>query len=418
MPEMASELAHPHDVTYQIRREKTVRELLRFSEAELTQMLRRQQQLPGPRDASGGALTRRLLGDLITNPAVPDTVKDILGTSAGAGVADGSALVRQDLEPIAIALFIKRFPLFDVLAKVQSNGLVHAYDVIPSPDPNTTATGNTVSTVVNELGAVTFTAGTYARKTSPIAVFATGRGTSLKEQAAVAAGGMAWRPEKMELANGMTKLAYDVQTLLCQGNGTYAAGTAANEGGLYSSSPQYFDGLRLILGAVSGSVYAGNSATQLTQGPLSLTQAAKKVAAIAAQQGGIPDLFVTTINGKDQLDEENSANKRYTESTVEIVPGVQVNQIPWANGMLKVIAVPGFSFGTYTDAVSGATVEDAYVLQSDMLEIPWLFAEGITILELPTALDYTLSSRYIPFAMYGLAVKAPLWMGKVRRIAN
>jgi hypothetical protein len=300
---------------------------------------------------------------------------------------------------------------------VPGNGLAHAYDVMTTPDPNMTTTGNTVSTVISELGAVSFTASTYVRKTTNFNIFAVGRGVSFLELAAVRGGGMAWDPTRMELSGGVIKIAYDYETLMLQGNGSYASGTGANEGGPYNSAPAYFDGMRVILGSVSGSNYASNNAIQMEQGNLNLTQTIKAALGKIAQQGGKPDIVICTINGKEQLDLENEGNKRYNDATVEILPGVQVNQIPWANGMVKVIAVPGFGFGSYTSPVSGQPVEDTYILQSDTVERPWLYSEGLTVIELPAAVDYTLSQRYILFQIGSLAIKGQPFSGKVRRLA-
>jgi|GEM_PF-1465844 len=411
--EFRSTLAHPQDVTYQLERRKKINTLLRYSAEELKQMLRIAQMQPAPRDETG--VQQTMARELRSAAFIPDSVKNILGTTSGTGESDGSALVRQDLEPIIYALFVKQFPFYEMIPKEPANGLVHAFDQMVSPDPNTTSTSNTISTVVSDLGTVGFTASDYVRQTANIAVFALGRGVGFKELAAVRQGGMAWNPEKLELSAGMVKLAYDLQTMLAQGNGTYASGTGANEGGAYNNT--YFDGLRLILGSVAGSNYASNNAIQMEQGSLNLTQTIKAAVAKAAQAGGLPDVVVMSINAKEQLDQENETNKRYNDNLVEVIPGVQVNQIAWANGILKVLPVPGFSFGTYTSPVSGQTVEDVYFLQTDSISMPWLYAEGFTVLELPAAVDYTLSQRYIIFSMSGLAVKTPLFMGKARRPA-
>jgi hypothetical protein len=411
-------LERPQDLAYQTYKAAKKRELLRYSVEELKSMLRQQQQQPAPVDETGGVLTRELLSGL-NSPQVSPMVKTstILGTASGSGVADGSALIRQDLEVLVETLFVKTFPLYEAIRKTPANGLTHAYDVMTTPDPNMSATSNTVSTLISELSAVTFSASTYVRKTANVSLLGIGRGVSFLELAAVRGGGMAWDPTKMELAGGVTKIAYDAQTLICQGNGSYSSGTASNEGGTYLNSPTSYDGLRLVLGSVTGSSYASNAAIQLEQGSLNMTQTLRQALGKAAMQGGIPDWIVMTINAKTQLDEENEQNKRYND-TVEVVPGVQVNQFAWANGIAKVLAVPGFSFGSYTSPLSGAPVEDVYFLQSDEIEIPWLYNEGITVLELPAALDYTLSQRYVIFQMLSLAVKAPLWMGKVRRLVS
>ncbi len=206
--------------------------------------------------------------------------------------------------------------------------------------------------------------------------------------------------------------------MICQGNGSYASGTAANEGGLEVTSPTYFDGLRLVLGSVAGSNYAANNAVQKEQGVLNLTQTIKSGLTQVGQQGGMPDVVVCTMNAKEILDQENENNKRWADNTVEAVPGIQVNQLIWANGTAKVIAVPGFSFGTYVSPLSGQTVEDVYFFNTDEVELPWLYAPGITTLELPAAVDYTLSQRYICFSIGSLAIKGQPFAGKVRRLAS
>lgn len=94
------------------------------------------------------------------------------------------------------ALFVKTFPAWDRMRKLPSNGLVHAATQITSPD----AANGLGGTVINELGAVTYTSSTYNRVTFPIAVFATGRGVGLKELAAVQAGGANYDPMRSEMA--------------------------------------------------------------------------------------------------------------------------------------------------------------------------------------------------------------------------
>jgi hypothetical protein len=422
--DFASRLQRPQDANYQAYKRAKVAELSRYPVAELQKMLRIQQQRQGPVDDTGGALTKELLSGLNRNdtgmlaaPVNEMLQKNLLGSAAGGGLTDGSSLIRQDLETIVEALYVKVFPLYEAIRKVPANGLSHNYDVMTTPDPNMSQTGNTVSTLISELSTVAFTASTYARKTTNISLFGVGRGVSFLELGAVKGGGMPFNPTAMELAGGVIKIAYDVQTLILSGNGSYASGLAANEGGVYLNNPTSFDGCRLVLGSVSGSSYSGNNAVQLEQGSLNLTQALRRGLTQSAQNGGLPDWIVGTIMAKNQLDEENEQNKRYND-TVEVIPGVVVNQIAWANGNANILAVPGYSFGAYTSPISAANVEDVYFLQSDEIELPWLYNEGISVIELPAALDYTLSQRYIIFAMYGLAIKAPVFMGKVRRIAN
>lgn len=419
----APSLANPRDVTYQLRKQQQAMDIMReFRTPErIKSLLRAKQQQAAPRDETGGELTRQLLGEAVgaLGPTIsPDIQRNILGSGAATGLTDGSPLIRQDLEPVVLALYLTEFPLVSLLNPVPGNGLQHAYDVMTTPDPNMTTTTNTVSTVISELAAVNFTASVYNRKTVPFNIFAVGRGVSFLEMAAVRGGGMSFDPTRMELAGGVIKIAYDYETLMLQGNGSYAAGTAANEGGPYNNAPAYFDGMRVILGGVTGSNYAGNFALQMEQGNLDLTRTIKALAAKSAQQGGKMDIAIMSINGKEQLDQENEGNKRYNDSTVEILPGVQVNTIPWANGMLKVVPVPGFGFGTYTSPLSGQSVEDVYLIQSDTVERPWLYSEGLTVIELPAAVDYTLSQRYILFQIGSLAIKGQPFGGKVRRLAQ
>lgn len=95
------------------------------------------------------------------------------------------------------ALFVRSFPAFDRIAKGPSNGLVHAATQMTAPDTNSLG-----SSVITELGSVGFTNTSYNRATFPIAVFATGRGVSFKEVAAVNQGGAPYDPTKTEMANG------------------------------------------------------------------------------------------------------------------------------------------------------------------------------------------------------------------------
>lgn len=64
--------------------------------------------------------------------------------------------------------------------------------------------GNAIgSSIITELGTISYNQTTFARQTANIAVFATGRGVSFKEQAAVSAGGAAYNPLATELARNV-----------------------------------------------------------------------------------------------------------------------------------------------------------------------------------------------------------------------
>lgn len=115
-------LERPYDLAFQAYKQAKKRELMKYSVTELTNMLRIQQQQPAPTDDTGGELTRELLGGL-TSPTVAPLAKNVLGSASGTGLTDGSPLIRQDLEVIVEALFVKTFPFYEAIRKVPGNGL-------------------------------------------------------------------------------------------------------------------------------------------------------------------------------------------------------------------------------------------------------------------------------------------------------
>jgi hypothetical protein len=192
---------HPHDTKYAQDRQRQVNECLRtMTEPEMRQMLKHLIHNDTPiRDESN--MSQKILGELRTSPMVPNSVKGILDSTSG---TTGNALLRQDLEPLLHSIFVKRFPVFERLTKKPSNGLVHQATRITAPD-----TGSNGSTLVTEVGTVNYTAGSYDKLTFPIGVFATGRGVSFKEIAAIEAGGSppAYSPELTEMAKQHWSLA-------------------------------------------------------------------------------------------------------------------------------------------------------------------------------------------------------------------
>jgi hypothetical protein len=404
-----TEVMSPRDPAYLFKREKQLAELYKMSERQLIAQLRYLEQAPANRDPNN-AMTKAFVGELMNDPYVPQTLKAGILDSTGGGTSGGSVLIRQDLEATLYALFVKRFPWYDRINKAQSNGLVHAWNQMTSPD-NTNALGGTV---IAELGSVTYTATAFARQTAPIAVLATGRGVGIKELAAVQAGGANYDPMQTELVNGATKLATDMQYLIMQGNATNAAGTAANEQGAYNTLS--IDGFRGVLG--SAGTFSANNAIQLDIGGLNITESVQTVAARSANNGGMPSAVVMSINAKQALDIENQGNRRYNDTMTEIIPGVKVNSIQYAQGQLDVIPVPGNMIGTYSRTSDSVTVEDIYVVDESTLNLRWLYSPGMTILQIPTGVDGILSNRYIIFLMAGLQVAAPVFNGKCRRIAS
>ena len=139
----------------------------------------------------------------------------------------GSALIRQDLEPIMYELFVREFPAFDAFPKEPANGLVHAFNQL-------TSFGD--AQFMSELGTVTDDQSTYVRQTTNVAILATRRGVSLKSQFAALQSGSGFNPENLELQGGMRSIAHKMQKTIFQGNATYALGEADDEYGAFDAN--------------------------------------------------------------------------------------------------------------------------------------------------------------------------------------
>lgn len=402
--ENLTNVQHPLDLDYQTKRESAIRELMKLTPQQLDRKLRLDMARPLRDDHQ---LSSKVLGEITSAPYIPEKMKaGILDSTSG---TTGSVLIRQDLEPTLYTLFVKQFPVFERLARGPANGLVHAFNQIVSPD----STNGLGGTIITELGTVTYVSSNYQRQTAPVAVFATGRGVSFKELAAVAQGGAPYDPHKTELANGMIKLATDVQYTLLQGNASNSSGTAASEAGAYNANA--FDGLRGVLG--SQGVFSANNAIQLDIGSLNITEALQSTATKAANNGGMPTMAFMSMNAKQALDIENQNNRRYNDNLVEIIPGVNCNKIAWVNGEITLVAVPGNTIGTYNRTSDNAVVEDMYVLDENTITVRWLYSDSFTVLQIPSGVDGALSERFIVFGMFGLEIAAPLFCGKARRVA-
>lgn len=381
-----------------------LRELSTQSDAALKQQLDYLEQQPPPTDEQDVAVN---MFHRIQTLRVPRRVKGILDSTSG---TTGSVIIRQDLEPIIHLLFVRQFPLWEAIQKAQSNGLVHAFEQMTAVDSQ--ALG---ASLISELGSVPYDHSVLARQTTPISVFAQGRGVSFKEEAAVRAGGMDFKPLSIEMASAVVRLATDIQYYMFQGNFSNSSITSSsNEGGAYNALA--FDGFRGVMGSVSA--FSANNAVQVDVGSLNITETLKFLAAKEANQGGFPDLCVLGMLAKDALETENMPNQRWNDNLTEIVPGVSVNTINWANGKLKILPVPGNTLGTYNRTSDGALVEDLYIFDSSKITLRWLFSETMTVLEIPSGVDGQLSSRIIAFYMYGLEQAAPPFSGKARRLAS
>jgi hypothetical protein len=406
MSDTFSNVTDPRDATYSIQRQQQIDELLKLTPQQLDRRLNWQLNSEAKINDEHG-ISKKYLGNMINSPSTPVALtKSILDTTGG---TTGNVLIRQDLEPTLYALFVKQFPAFERLAKGPANGLVHAFNQITTPDA-----GAFQSTLISELGTVSYANSTYVRQTAPIAVFATGRGVSIKELAAVNAGGAPYDPQKTEMANGMIKLAVDVQGTIMQGNATTSGGAGVStELGVYNANG--FDGLRSILGSVGS--YSGNNALQTDIGSLNMLESCQSLSAKIANNGGMPSLAFMSMNAKQALDIEQQNNQRYSNDMVEIIPGVRCQKVAWANGELVLIPVPGNSIGTYNRASDSAVVEDITILDESMLTLRWLHSESFTVIQIPSGVDGQLSQRFLIFGMFGLEVGAPLFAGKARRLA-
>ena len=320
--------------------------------------------------------------------------------------AGASALIRQDLEPLLYALFVKTFPYWDRIAKEPANGLVHAYNQI-------TDYGD--AQFMTELGTVTDDVTTYARKTTPVAVIATRRGITLRSMFAVQAGGMGYNPEQTELASGLRAIAHKMQKTIFQGNAEAAAsgGTAADELGLYDANA--FTGLRQILNLAK----AKNSDPFLAT-PDDLRLAFDRACVEIMDAGGEAQSIWLRATDKTTFDLQQDKNIRYMNSFTGVAPGVMTNAVNTVFGPLPLMSVPGDSIGTYGAAASGGhigigdTVADAYILDETTISMPFLGTDGPTVLEIPTGVSGQLTKLFIVFGMWGLAVKALPFSNKVR----
>ena len=310
----------------------------------------------------------------------------------------GAALIRQDLEPILYSLFVKRFPMFDRLRKEPANGLVHAFN-------QQTAYGDAV--FQTETGTVTDDSNTYARQTTNVAVLATRRGITLKQQFALTGGGSPFNGLSAELAGGVTAIAQKLQKQVFQGNATVTSGAGATtELGAYDANG--FDGLRKLLGATGSGVIAN-------KGTAAYLATINSAVASVLNNGGNPSALVCSPTDYAGIVNELTSLVRYNAPADDQAAGATFGQVVTAAGALPILAVAGDGIGSYT--VGGATTtnyRDMYIIDEDTWSLPYLGADSITTLEIPVGVNGALSKLYIMYVMFGLANKAPQFNAKVR----
>lgn len=340
---------------------------------------------------AGAEAGRQADGELLNKIAQADPgIRKLLDTTGGA------ALIRQDLEPMLYALFVKRFPLWDRIRKEPANGLVHAYNQITSFG---------AAQFIGETGNVTDDSSTYVQRTSNVAVIATRRGVSLKQQFAVAQGGAPYNSLATELSGGVTAISRQIQKTVFQGNATTAAKTAADEEGAYDVNS--FTGLRFLLGTPN----AAASPVVVEKGGSSYIAAFNTAIATVLDNGGLPSAIVMRPGRYADWVNELLATIRQNPGAAG-AQGLDFGTVLTAAGPLPIVSVPGDGIGTYTLVTPNR--EDIYVLDEDTVSAPWLGSDSITTLEIPVGVNGQLTRLYVMFAMFGLAVKAPLFNAKVR----
>jgi len=352
--------------------------------AEITEMLDIQASRENGKQASSEVLNTLA----VANPQIAK----LLDASGGA------ALIRQDLEPMLYALFVKRFPLFERLRKEPANGLVHAYN-------QQTSFGD--AAFQTELGTVTDDVNVYARQTTNVAVLATRRGISLKSQFAIQQGGAAGNHGlATELSGGVTAIAKKLQKQILQGNAaaTSTGAGAATELGAWDVNG--FDGLRKLLGSAAS---AGNVITG--KGSSSYTAAINETVAGILNNGGNPSAIVLSPTDYAAYTNELLSLVRYPGAG-SVDAGLGLGSVATPAGSLPLLAIPGDGIGSYT--VSSVNYRDMYVIDEDVWSMPYLGNDAITTLEIPVGVAGALTRLYIQFCMYGLANKGPQFNGKIR----
>ena len=331
----------------------------------------------------------------------PTVVEKALDTSGG------SALIRQDLSPFLVSMFVSLFPAWQRIPKVPANGLTHSWDQL-------TAYGDaTTSAFIPELGTVVDKTGTYVRATTNIAVYGQRRGVSFKQELAVRAGGMSWDSARIEIQNGLTQMAHDLQKTIFQGNATNSGGLSTDENGAYDANA--FTGLRYLLNQGSAATNAVNFSPYLTSGATNFVTAFNSgITNVADAVGVTPTVAYLRYAELAQLSDQQLSIQR-TVDTTEFIPGVEVPAIQTAAGKMPLVAIPGDAIGHYTStADSSRDVADVYLVNEQFLNLPYLGDAGPAVIEIPPGVAGQLSRLYIVWSMFGLALLSNLHSVKLR----
>jgi len=317
--------------------------------------------------------------------------------STGAG-----ALIRQDLDPMVYRIFVSKFPAWQRMRKVPSNGLVHAFNQI-------TSYGD--AQFMPELGTVVDDNNVYNRATSPVAVLARRVGVSLKSQFAVQQGGAGYNLEELEIEGALTAMAHKLQKTIFQGNATASGGTADDENGAYDANA--FDGLRKLLASNANNTTVDiSSATLSSRGDI--TTAINQAASNVSNSGGSPSVVYSRFAEHTEWNRQNLQFVRIVNGNdrVEYVPGINVTGIATDAGFVPFVGVPGDSIGFYDNPTKDTA--DIYVLDESKIVMPYLGSDSITTLDIPIGVAGQLVHYYIVYIMIGFALLVPQFQAKVQ----
>ena len=307
----------------------------------------------------------------------------------------GNVLIRQDLEPLIFAAFVRRFPAFARVDKVPANGLVHTFQRTDA---------RPVATYIAETANVPDSQSVYTRATSNISVLALRVGTSLKQSLSVTAGGMPFDTEQQEISFGIEAIAAQLQQTYLQGNATVPGGTLNTVDGLFDANS--FDGLRRTVPA----------ANIRALGTDTILEGLNQADAPSVNLGGTSTVVMMRVTDGVQFENELQPFRRFIESErVEVVPGLpNVTGVSLSgSGVVPVIKVPGADWTVYT--VGGdAGISDAYVLDESVVTLPYLGSDVPTVIELPLGVTGALTKLYMLVGMFGVAVRVPNFIAKLR----
>lgn len=336
-------------------------------------------------------------------------VKEV-GTTVTAG-----PVIRQDLNPEVYEVFVRQFPLIDILEKRESNGLVDAFE----RQINYTTLTEDQPVTIAETGQVNDDSNQYVQDTCNIAVFAARRGASLKAAFGARAGGSPIDVTGKEVEGGLIKIAHDFQTEAFRAQNVTATGAgAATNLGLYDANG--FKGFRYVTELLSPSsnvVQVDVSGTNFVAINDAVTDALSQVVNTIIDLGGNPDICFGSSQAREYLRKEAYAKTRFIggDRKTEVIPGVYLPSFTLGNGEdLPYYNIPGKAVGSYSIASDDHTYIDIYVADSSTLALVWLGSPTPTLIEVPLGSDGTLRKLTIPYWMSSLEFAVPMFVGKVR----